>query len=806
MQIQVNAAKPSDSLASKNVEPSQKPKWTVAICEKIINFSLIMIFLGLPLFFTSFSFQGLAFEKQIYFYFWLFLALVAWALKGVAVGELKIRKTPLDIPIALFLIFYIVSTALSIDKWHSLWGLFGDPSRGLANVIALAVAYYLVFSNFSRIKIHTILGALIVSNLVLSLWTLAVVMKIDVLPSVVYKYVPAALTGSFSGLAMFLALMVPLLIVAVFKIVQSKADKIWKVPGLFFVLATLVLDLFLLLALYSFVSWIGWTALLLGVIVFLIYTLSAIVKIEAVKWTWLPMATFVVLMVFVIIGPLKIARVQLPLEVGLNYKFSGEVVKGALKDNFFLGTGPATYGYNFSLYKPQDFNLNPLYNLRFYQGSGAFFEALPTLGAAGGFLLAILILSYLSVSLYLLTREKAKDKLYSLGLFSALAVFLAEMLLARMDGPVLILGALLGAVALAMLLKESGSEESYLNLSLKASPKYALAFAFVFMVISASVVFLLVFMGKMYAADIYVGLANKEKEVNEKTVNYVATAISLYGKESRYYLQSAQMYMILANNEILKGGPNPDVSKVQDYFNRSVKIAREAKNMSAKDAATVESLAQIYETARFYVPDSFRLAEEEYGNAQKLEPRNPIYYLKIGQLKVGEIATKKDPEEKKALVAEAKELFQKSAEEKKNFDPGYYNLSMANEALGDLDGAIDSMAEAAKYDNGNINYVFNLGRLYQLRNKDNDLLMAEAWLKRGLEINEKEPSLHLYLGYLYEKKKEKDKALAEYQRALDLLPAENTDGRNKVGQFIENLKNGVDNSLEKLNSPSQPQE
>src|SRR5687768_10409410 len=44
---------------------------TSLIFDGIISVALVALFFGLPIFFTGVTFQGIAFEKQIYFYFWL---------------------------------------------------------------------------------------------------------------------------------------------------------------------------------------------------------------------------------------------------------------------------------------------------------------------------------------------------------------------------------------------------------------------------------------------------------------------------------------------------------------------------------------------------------------------------------------------------------------------------------------------------------------------------------------------------------------------------------------------------------------
>ena len=122
----------------------------VKLLDAVIKISLFAIFLGIPLFFTNLTFQGIAFEKQMYFYFWILIALVAWGSKGGYIGEMKIKKTPLDVPIIAFWFFYLIATVFSADRWHSFVGFFGDPSRGFISITAMIILYYLILSNFSQ--------------------------------------------------------------------------------------------------------------------------------------------------------------------------------------------------------------------------------------------------------------------------------------------------------------------------------------------------------------------------------------------------------------------------------------------------------------------------------------------------------------------------------------------------------------------------------------------------------------------------------------------------------------------------------
>ena len=781
----------------ENSSEKNEQKLMIRVLDKLIGFSIFMLFFGLPIFFTGLTQQGIIFDKQIYFYIWTLLILICWVGKGVLYGEMRIRRTALDIPIVIFWAVYLLVTIVSVDRWHSFVGIFGDPSRGFMNVTALVLIYYVLMSNFTEKMFHWIVRAIISSATVVFIWSTLGILGINFLPEKMIAYAPLSLLGSVSGLGMFLGIMLPIIITVIFKLRDNEKMSRWM-KNIFttILFVDLILDIVLLLAVYSFVPWIGF---MIGIGFFLIFILSRIVRpIES--WAWVPIATFMLLMIILMSGSsFNVARVNLPVEVSPAYSMSWQIAKDSIKDNFFLGSGAASYGYDFSLHRPYEFNLNQLYNLRFYQGTGAIFEALSTIGALGTLALALVILSFISVVIYLLVARKEKNKIYSLGFVTASLIFLLSGMLARMEGSILILGILLSIVALSIVTRESEAEERFLNLSIKASPKYALTLAFIFMVVSAGVAYLFVFVGKVYVADVYAGSALRQTEVLENSsVAKMVRAANLNTKESKYYTSVGQQYMILANNEMLKGEADRNINKLQQYLNNSIMAATQGRDLAPNDVSTVEVLAQIYENAGAYVPDSLKLAEDTYKRALELEPNNPNFTLELGKVKISQATNAKTDDEKKQLIGQAKDLFQKSTDEKNNFAPGYYQLAITQAALGDVNSAIDSMQKAVQLDNSNIDYFFNLAKLYQQRGTGDDNKNAEAIFKQILGVNDKEINTHFSLAMLYEKMNENDKAISEYTRVMELLPADNKDVIDKIKTMISNVKNGVSN----LNTPA----
>lgn len=793
---------PDFNLSGKNSETemssakaSDSRKLT-KIFDFLITFSLGALFFGFPLFFSGITFQGLAFDKQMYFYFWIILALVFWTVKGVILGEMKIRKTPLDIPIAIFIFIYALATFFSVDRWHSFWGFFGDPSRGLVSILALIIAYYLMFSHLDSKKFNWMVGTLVVSGFLVAMWSFMAILGINFLPTALAQVAPLSLMGSTTGLGIFLSLLIPIIMSAIFKFTEITVS--WKrTAGLVFLVIALFLNFIVLFSIYSFVPWLG---ILIGVSFFLVYVLARIIR-PVSGWAWVPMVSFTLILAILMIGNVKIAKVEMPIEVNPSPGLSFQIVKDSLKEKLILGSGPGNFSYSFSLHKPQDFNLEDLYNLRFYQGSGIIFESLPTVGVLGTVSLLLIILTFLGVAIYLLTKEKEKNKIFSLGMTAAALILLINAATFRIEGPILIMGILLATLGLIILYKESEAEERYLNLSLKASPKFALTLAFIFMVVISGVVFVFVFLGRVFVADVQAGLAIKKSQISEEdSVAKILKAINLNNREGRYFSRLAQEYMFLANQEVAKEESNRDLNKITNYLNYSISSAKIGRDLMSRDVTANEVLAQIYENAGVYVGDSLALAEESYQKTAELDPYNPNFYLKLGQIKVSLIATKKDEAEKKALVEEASKLFQKAIDEKSNFDPGYYNLALTQEALANLDGAIENVKKALSIKQGDLNYAFYLGRLYQARGGDDDNKMAEDIFKAILGADKSQVNVSFSLGMLYEKQNKDKEAIDEYEKVLALLPdtEESKDARIKIQKMINNVINGIENTAENL--------
>lgn len=147
----------------------------IKICNKIIEYSFYCLFLIVPLIFSNLTSELFELNKM-----WLTWGLtiiigVCWFTKMVLQKKFIFQKTPLDIPIGLFLFSQIISTIFSLDPHTSLWGYYSRFNGGLLSIISYIFLYYGFLSNFKENAIMMVKRSIFLSlicGLIVALWGL----------------------------------------------------------------------------------------------------------------------------------------------------------------------------------------------------------------------------------------------------------------------------------------------------------------------------------------------------------------------------------------------------------------------------------------------------------------------------------------------------------------------------------------------------------------------------------------------------------------------------------------------------------
>jgi tetratricopeptide (TPR) repeat protein len=117
-------------------------------CQKTIEYSFYLLFFLVPLAFTSDTSELFEFNKLWLTFILTIVIGTAWFTKMIIKKEFRIQKTPLDIPIGLFLLSQIISSFVSLDMHTSIWGYYSRFNGGLFSIFSYVFLFYAFVSNF----------------------------------------------------------------------------------------------------------------------------------------------------------------------------------------------------------------------------------------------------------------------------------------------------------------------------------------------------------------------------------------------------------------------------------------------------------------------------------------------------------------------------------------------------------------------------------------------------------------------------------------------------------------------------------
>lgn len=761
------------------------------VFERIVVTSIVFLLLGTPLFFLDVTYQGVVFEKYLHFYFWLLVAVAAWLAESMAHGELRVRRTPLDILILAFVILVLLGTFFSVDRWHSVWGFFGDPSRGVVALFSFILSYYLILSYFNWQRFFLFFASLVAGGLGVILVSATALISPYFFNTFFEIGVITRFFGTASGLALYVTLLLPLFMSAIFILWQKEWQWQPKVKITLTVLlgAGILGSLLVLWALYEFVFW---GAALGGLLFFVSYLLARVINVPG-RLAWLPMLVFMATFTIFLFGERSFNRIPLAPEPGLQTHVSWTVAKEALQNHFLMGVGPANYGYAFSLYRPAVESENVLAPPRLYQGQGWIMESVATLGAIATLLLAFMAIIFLGMGIFLLALPAKRTKVFSLGLWTAVVMLFTAACFVPLPGSLLLLGVLIATLAYAAIFFESGIAAQYARFSLRFSPNRALAAYFLLALVFLACGLALIFLGRVFFADWRVRQAVEQSQQGDYhgSTRLLTRASELYPMEGRYALRLSQEYMILANTEIAKNPGERDESLVATYVTQAVEAGERARTRMSNDIYTVEAVAVLYENAALYINNMLAKAEEAYSQAYALEPHNVEHALKLADLKRQQADSKREGDGEKAkLYGEAEALLQDVVRKEPDRGESYYSLGVIQARLKKYDEAFINAERAVVLEPRDLSYQHHLGVLYQLRGKAGDGEKAEKIFTDILSLDGTMLDARLSLALLYEQQGKAELAHEQYLRVLQALPPDTGSGvsaRKAIEQLMQDL-------------------
>lgn len=421
----------------------------VTMVTKILTYSFILLFFLTPLLWTPLNYELFEYNKMMFVYLLTVIITGSWILKMVLEKKLLIKKTPLDIPILLFLMANFLSTIFSIDPHTSIWGYYSRSNGGLLSIISYTLLYYALVSNFAAKDTLRFLKIALMGGLIVALY--AIPEHFGVSPSCValsgqltancwVQDVQArvfATLGQPNWLAAYLAM---LIFPSFYFLLQAKSS----FSKIFYGLTTLIFYLGFTFT-YSRGGTLGLLAGLVLFIVFLLLSLHPWGRKQKLEISFKPIGVvFVGFLVINILFGSALTRFQLFTQSSAPKASSASVTqlenggtesgqirlivwKGAIeifKHYPIFGSGVETFAYSYYNFRPAEHNLVSEWDFLYNKAHNEFLNYLATTGSVG-------ILTYLGLIftfIYWSVRKilKGENSLLTIGLLAAYLSYLIQ--------------------------------------------------------------------------------------------------------------------------------------------------------------------------------------------------------------------------------------------------------------------------------------------------------------------------------------------------------------------------------------------
>ncbi|MDP4007263.1 MAG: tetratricopeptide repeat protein [bacterium] len=722
----------------------------------ITRVSIVLTVFLIPLAVSPWTFEAFEFPKQYLLIFLVFLGTLAWFAKMVLVErEVHVKRTPLDLPILLFVFFALLSSVFSADLWSSLFGYYGRFSDGIFGILASALLYFLITNTIQRpaslVRPFLISVGLAVGIGYLSLF--GVLSHISELWPLVQQVGFNPVSGSLEGFAVFLAFLVSFL---AFLSVRPEIRQLPFVGNLL-----LLVSGFGILLLIDMQE--AWVILLFGLLLALLAGLfhrSLTGHQIRLRRLWLP---FVLLLLTVILlfssARLPQMGQQFQRESVLSKEISWGIASDTVKENgknLLLGSGPGTFAVDFSQWRPAELNMTPQWQARFDRAGSHFAELLATLGILG-------FLSYLGLLFwfFLVSLLFLKDRKNFPFVLGVAVLFLGQALYYQTT---VLQVAFWLFLALAAISWELPPKE--FRFSLRGFPEFKVAAQALLLFFLFGFGAALFFGAKVFAADMnYLASQNTKSTSSVIKIDVALEASRLNPWQAEYKIYLSRLYLQRALTELRKSEGARSQEQISQDVQLSIAYTRGdtlgvkeivgATELSPKRVASWETLGAVYRDITF-ASGALDWAIRSFEAALSLEPANPVLYTEVGKLYV----TKEE-------FLKARERLEKAVELKPDFVPPRFQLALLREKEGDSAKALLELRELVLTYPLDTESAFQLGRmLYNAGEVEEAILQFQGVLK----LAPNHSNALFALGVALEKQGRVEEAVAQFEKVLQLNP------------------------------------
>jgi tetratricopeptide (TPR) repeat protein len=644
--------------------------------DNVITFLLLAVAGLLPLLFFNQTTEFYEVPKMAFLAVAVVLILGLWIFSWIVNGKVTIIKTPLDIPLLVLLGVVLASTFTSVSRYPAIFGNITRIHGSAVSYVVYVLLYFVTVSHLTSMgKIKSFLYVLYGSGVLVALLTLMSYFGLY-LPFDFAQAANFTPTGSSFSTVAFLLMLLPWPLLSLISggkglptpFALGMAILFGVTVALTGSVTTLVVLLLVLVGCVLFSGSRG----IKGLTTFIV---PVAVVVFTLMLTYLPFPGNVVQQ----LGAKFPKEIQLPLSI------SWKVSVSAFRDAPFIGTGPATYLFNFTGYKPLEFNAKNYWNFSFDTAYNELLQVLGTLGILGLGAVVIICLVVLGMA----RKGVGQDGI--VAALSVSAVTAVVLMLVHSTTLVSFFVTLLVFAALMMVQESIRERISELSIGLKAATsnnkQFDLFPIILFVLFLVGAIPALYQTYKVVMADYYhrqaLAQANRNGSV---TYQFLQKAESLNPYVDLYRVDMAQTNFALANAIVAQRSANQknaqvnlsdaDKQTIQTLISQAIAEGRASVALSPRSARNWEVLASIYRNINGVAKNATTFSLDAYGRAIQLDPLNPTLRLNVG----GIYSAAKNYDM-------ASRFFTDAANLKADYADAYYNLALTLRDKGDVQNA-----------------------------------------------------------------------------------------------------------------------
>jgi O-antigen ligase len=649
---------------------------------------LLLVVVGVtPLLFLNQTTEFFDMPKLAFLVFSIILLLALWTFSWIIKGKVVITRTPLDLPLIILLVTILASTYFSASKASAIYGNFPSVHGSAVAWVTYILLYYVIVSHLKTVNqiksfLYVLFGSGVLVALVSVLSFFGVFLPLDFAKSV--NFTPSG--SSFSAIA-FLLMLLPLPVLSLLNPNKYLPPYVsLALTILFGVTVALIgslptyIALLIVFAACLFASKPQHVKKSLP-----LFGLAVAVILVTLVMAYLPMGTA---------NKLQQMEANFPKEIQLPFAISWKVSASAFRDAPFIGTGPSSYLFNFTTYKPAEFNVLNYWNFSFDAAYNEFLQVLGTLGLLGFLSLIALCVVVLRNSWKNFSIDASAHKDNFELIASALAVSgLVIVVLLAIHGTTLVSSVVMFAVLAALMASQKSIREKVTEFSIGLKATTSGNNQFDLFPVLVFIVFLVAAVPVAYkgfnavAADYYHRLALSQANKNGTlTYQYLQKAETLNPQIDLYRVDMAQTNFALANAIALQKGPTKDNEKgsltdqdkqtIQTLLSQSINEGKAALALNPRSARNWEVLASIYRNITGVAQNALAFSLDGYGRAIQRDPLNPALRVSVGgiyySIKNYDLAIR---------------FFSDAANLKPDYVNAYFNLAIALREKGDFQNA-----------------------------------------------------------------------------------------------------------------------